>query len=128
MELSADWVVGFVDGEGCFHVSLNRHREMTVGFQVLPEFVVVQHERDRQILMALSGSFKPASSVVITVIAGVFEFASLTRSKGVRVFASHPLKSKNVDFEKFRRVVFDAKSVAISAVKVCWKLLISLWR
>src|SRR5688500_12628905 len=57
MELSADWIVGFVDGEGCFHVSINRHREMTVGFQVLPEFVVVQHERDRQVLMAVKRFF-----------------------------------------------------------------------
>ena len=50
VELSVDWVVGFVDGEGCFHVSLNRHEEMATGYQVLPEFVVVQHQRDRQVL------------------------------------------------------------------------------
>ena len=36
VELTPEWVVGFVDGEGCFHVSVNRHREMTAGFQVLP--------------------------------------------------------------------------------------------
>jgi hypothetical protein len=45
MELSPDWVVGFVDGEGCFHVSITRHPSMKIGYQVLPEFVVVQHRR-----------------------------------------------------------------------------------
>ena len=58
MELDPQWVVGFVDGEGCFHVSLNRHDEMTAGYQVLPEFVVVQHERDIQILHALKRFFR----------------------------------------------------------------------
>ena len=42
------WVTGFVDGEGCFLVGINRHPEMTAGFQVLPEFTVVQHQRDSQ--------------------------------------------------------------------------------
>jgi len=51
--LEAQWVVGFVDGEGCFFVGINPHPEMTSGFQVLPEFTVVQHQRDIQLLHAL---------------------------------------------------------------------------
>jgi hypothetical protein len=34
--LSTDWVVGFVDGEGCFFVGGNRQPSMRVGWQVLP--------------------------------------------------------------------------------------------
>jgi len=34
--LSAEWVVGFVDGEGCFFVGVNRQPSMTIGWQVLP--------------------------------------------------------------------------------------------
>src|SRR3989344_4415379 len=48
--LSTNWIVGFVDGEGCFHVSLNKMQKMTLGWQVLPEFRVVQHERDEKLL------------------------------------------------------------------------------
>ena len=51
-KLEAQWVVGFVDGEGCFFVGINRHPEMTSGFQVLPELTVVQHQRDIQLLHA----------------------------------------------------------------------------
>ena len=36
MQLDAQWIVGFVDGEGCFHVSINAQEEMSIGFQVLP--------------------------------------------------------------------------------------------
>ena len=54
---SPDWVVGFVDGEGCFFVGINRQPSMTVGWQVLPEFRVVQHERDVSILEQLREFF-----------------------------------------------------------------------
>ena len=54
---SPDWVVGFVDGEGCFFVGINRRPSMTVGWQVLPEFRVVQHERDVSILEQLREFF-----------------------------------------------------------------------
>ena len=48
--LDAEWIVGFVDGEGCFHVGINRQPKMTVEWQVLPEFRVVQHKRDIAVL------------------------------------------------------------------------------
>ena len=48
--LDAEWIVGFVDGEGCFHVAINRQPHMTIGWQVLPEFRIVQHKRDIDIL------------------------------------------------------------------------------
>jgi hypothetical protein len=55
--LSPAWVVGFVDGEGCFFVGINRQPTMRVGWQVLPEFRVVQHERDVAILERLREFF-----------------------------------------------------------------------
>ena len=58
MTLSPDWVVGFVDGEGCFYIGINEHPEMSAGYQVLPEFRVVQHERDIQVLYGLKEFFK----------------------------------------------------------------------
>jgi LAGLIDADG DNA endonuclease family protein len=55
--LSIDWVVGFVDGEGCFFVGVNRQPSMRIGWQVLPEFRVVQHERDVALLEQLRQFF-----------------------------------------------------------------------
>ena len=48
--LDAEWIAGFVDGEGCFHVAINKQPKMTIGWQVLPEFRIVQHERDIKVL------------------------------------------------------------------------------
>ena len=107
VELNADWVVGFVDGEGCFHVSLNRHDEMTAGYQVLPEFVVVQHERDVQILHALKRFF---GAGVVRRNHGdrqclrIRKFDALV--KVCEFFQAHPLKTKkSVDFVKFRKII-----------------------
>jgi len=36
------WVVGFVDGEGCFSIAIQRSRDVKLGWQVFPEFVVTQ--------------------------------------------------------------------------------------
>ena len=108
MKLDAQWITGFVDGEGCFHVGINPHEEMTAGYQVLPEFTVVQHERDAQVLFALKAYF--GCGVVRTNHGDRMAY----RVRGVKhllerivpFFVKHPLKTKkNVDFLKFRDVL-----------------------
>ena len=53
MNLHPQWIVGFTDGEGCFSVSINKNITMKLKYQVLAEFVVVQHKNDIQILHSL---------------------------------------------------------------------------
>ena len=108
MQLDAQWIVGFVDGEGCFHVSINPHAEISVGHRVLPEFTVVRHERDVQILHALKAHFgcgvvrKNHQQRMAYRVGGK---EHLLR-RIVPFFMAHPLKTKkNVDFLKFRAVL-----------------------
>ena len=108
MKLDAQWITGFVDGEGCFFVGINPHKEMTAGFQVLPEFTVVQHKRDVQVLYALKGYFDCG----VVRVNHDDRMAYRVRSKEhllthiVPFFIKHPLKTKkNVDFKKFRRIL-----------------------
>ena len=108
MKLETQWIVGFVDGEGCFHVGINPHEDMSAGYQVLPEFTVVQHERDVQILHALKAHF---GCGVVRVNHGD-RMAWRVRSKEhlleriVPFFMRHSLKTrKKIDFLKFRDVL-----------------------
>src|SRR6059058_6284304 len=39
MRITVGWIVGFVDGEGCFSVTIQKTTTAT-GWQVFPEFVV----------------------------------------------------------------------------------------
>jgi LAGLIDADG endonuclease len=108
MDLNAQWIVGFVDGEGCFHVGINQNQTMKLGVQVLPEFTVVQHEVDEQVLYALKAYF--GCGVVRknhgTRLAYRVRGQENLRQKIIPFFEKHQLKTrKRVDFAKFRRII-----------------------
>jgi len=113
MDLEAQWIVGFVDGEGCFHVSVNRHKEMTQGYQVLPEFTVVQHERDVQVLYALKAYFgcgvvrKNHGDRMAYRVRGIEHLTE----RIIPFFEKHKLKTKKgVEFQKFRKILLKMKN------------------
>ena len=108
MHLDAQWIVGFVDGEGCFHVSINKHKEISSGYQVLPEFTVVQHERDVQVLFALKSHFgcgvvrKKHDNKLCYRVRDIDHLLKII----IPFFEKHLLKTKKrVDFQKFRKIL-----------------------
>jgi hypothetical protein len=52
------WIAGFIDGEGCFCVSVHKSPSMKIGWQVVPELVVTQGERSLHSLEALQEFFE----------------------------------------------------------------------
>ncbi len=52
-KLSADYIVGFVDGEGSFHIAIYQDPRMKVGVKFIPEFHVSQRVTSRAVLDAL---------------------------------------------------------------------------
>ena len=108
MKLEPQWIVGFVDGEGCFHVGISEHADMKAGYQILPEFTVVQHKRDVQTLHALKDFF--GCGVVRTNHGDRLAYRVRGREhlleRIIPFFEQHQLKTKKrVDFQKFRKVV-----------------------
>ncbi len=107
MNLSPDWVVGFTDGEGCFFVGINRNPTTTTGYQVLLEFVIVQHKRDIQILYALKRFFRHGVvrpnhgdryAYRVRDLQGLWKICDF--------FLKHPLKTKKrIDFLRFHRIL-----------------------
>ena len=51
------WVIGFVDGEGCFSVSIIKNATTKFGWQVFPEFVVTQGDKSKSSLYILNDFF-----------------------------------------------------------------------
>ena len=108
MNLEPQWITGFVDGEGCFHVGIARHEQMTIGLQVLPEFTVVQHQRDVQVLHALKSHF---GCGVVRVNHGdrmAYRVRKLEHLRMIIVpfFIKHELKTKKkLDFQRFCKVL-----------------------
>ena len=105
--LDADWVVGFVDGEGCFFVGINRQPSMKIGWQVLPEFRVVQHERDVTVLKQLQEFFGSGQVTVNHGDRKELRIRGLQQlSEVVRFFKQHPLRTvKRSSFDCFAEVI-----------------------
>jgi hypothetical protein len=57
MTISEQWITGFTDGEGCFHIGISKNENTTLGYQVLLDFVITQHERDEQLLNDIKNYF-----------------------------------------------------------------------
>ena len=51
------WIVGFIDGEGCFSVSINKNPTTKSGWQIFPELVVTQGEKSLPALKKLQKFF-----------------------------------------------------------------------
>ncbi len=105
--LDAQWITGFVDGEGCFHVALNKQPKMTVGYQVLPEFRIVQHQRDEKLLHQIRNYF--GFGKVTTNHDDRKEFrvrGMINLKKIVSFFEQHPLRtSKQKNFAIFVEIL-----------------------
>ena len=131
MELNPDWVVGFVDGEGCFFVGVQRNPTVKIGYQVIPEFRVVQHARDLDVLHALKRFF--GFGRVCRNHDERFEFRvrRLEHLREVaRFFCEHALKTKKrVDASKFAdvlRIMEDGRHLTESGLEEIVKLAASM--
>ncbi len=117
--MRAGWVVGFVDGEGTFSVAIQRNREMSLGWQVFPEFVVTQSERSIAALNELKEFFQCGQIYrnrrYDNHREDIFRYCVRNRSnleeKIVPFFTTNRLKTSKVeDFEKFKRILDGLKA------------------
>lgn len=108
--LNANWIVGFVDGEGCFMASLNKNKTIRYGYQIQMEFVVTKHKRDIQILYALKSYFKcghvrPNKNKEGNVWAWRVRGLQHHLEYLIPFFEKHSLKTKKkVEFIHFRQI------------------------
>lgn len=108
MKIDPNWVAGFVDGEGTFYIGVNPNKTMKSGFQVLPEFRIVQHKKDIKLLYALKRFF--GAGVVRINHDDRYEIRirklDVLASKIVPFFKKHQLHtSKKFDFIRFSKVI-----------------------
>lgn len=106
-------VSGFVDGEGSFHIGIQKSENVTLGWQIVPEFHVSQcQDREESLEIVKSvfgvGYIKPNHSTNFRDKTSVFVVRnrkSLTE-KVIPFFKEYPLfTGKKYDFEKFSKVV-----------------------
>jgi len=107
MQLEAQWVVGFVDGQGSFHITIKADETNSLGSQILVRFTVVKHECDVKILYALKAYFgcgtvrKTDENTYVYVVTKLDHLVD----RICPFFMRHTFKTHtNVHFRKFRTV------------------------
>ena len=105
------WLVGFVDGEGCFSVAIhkNPHVRRTRGWQLTPVFQVYQHEKEHELLERVRRFFGtgrivskgPNSNVLTYTVSSMRELAESI----IPFFGEHRPLVKGPDFDRFAEIV-----------------------
>ena len=109
--LTPDYVVGFVDGEGCFSVSVRPHPSIAnpERWLISPVFQAYQHRDCVEILHQLRAFFGCGSITSKGPNSKVMTFSVHSKrdleSVIIPFFEEHPLLVKHADFTKFSEVV-----------------------
>ena len=114
------WVIGFVDGEGCFSIGFvrqpnrNKRKGYKTGYQISHEFVVTQGAKSIKSLHIIADFFKVGQIIVNNRYdnhkGNLFRYAVRKREDLVNViipfFRRNKMQSaKRIDFEKFAQCV-----------------------
>ena len=110
----AYWISGFVDGEGCFSVSMIKNKTTKFGTQIFPEFVVTQGAKSLSALEEIQKFFNCGNIFVNKrydnhkedlyryCVRSIYEL----ENKIVPFFKQNQLKThKRNDFEIFSKIV-----------------------
>ncbi len=112
-KLHSQYVVGFVDGEGSFHVAIYKDPRMKTGIKLIPEFHVSQRETSRFVLDELAVFFEcgyvkanhcsnPKDTTFVYVVRDRHDLLK----KIIPFFRKHLLQTeKKNDFDCFAQVV-----------------------
>jgi LAGLIDADG endonuclease len=102
------YISGYVDGEGCFAISIAPRSRLTVGWEVRPSLSVSQNGDRPEVLLAIQryfecGTLRPDRSD--KTLKWEVRSLSLLRERVVPHFHAYPLLSgKRRDFELFDRI------------------------
>ncbi len=105
------WIVGFVDGEGCFSVSIHHNptnARRNGGWQLTPTFHLYQHEKERELLARVASFFGcgriyskgPKSRVLAYTVSSMQEL----ESRIIPFFEEHRPLIKGPDFKLFAEI------------------------
>ena len=109
--LTPDYLAGFIDGEGCFSVSVHPQLNSKWGWLIDPDFTINQHKQSRKILESIQSFLgcgkiyekSPNKSNVLTYV--VYGRRTILE-KVIPFLDSYPLISnKRHDYVKFREII-----------------------
>jgi hypothetical protein len=104
-----NWVTGFIDGEGCFHIGLKKSSLYAAGYQVKISFSVSQHSRDEVLLSEFitylgCGTIEKTSTRPNGVVYIVYKYSKISDNI-IPFFDKYPLQgTKFLDYKDFCKI------------------------
>ena len=111
--MDGNYIAGFVDGEGSFHIAFQKRPDLKFGWQAVPEFHVSQNFTSRKVLEGIQETLQcgyikandAAGKRDKTLVYVVRDRNDLLH-KVIPFFERHTLQTeKQKDFETFRKIV-----------------------
>ena len=103
------YLLGFIDAEGCFSVSLKKQKDARFGWVLDPLFQVTQHKNYRIILELMKKEFscgriieKPGQKDLLVFLV---DNRRQLKEKVMPFFEKNPLVVKSEDFRLFKEIV-----------------------
>ena len=105
-QFNPSFVTGFVDGEGCFAVSIPQRKNRKLGREVQPRFKITLHSRDKPVLVEIKNSlrvgqiYKHGPQSIQFVVTSIKELERV-----INHFDQYPLiTKKRADFDILKKV------------------------
>ena len=101
------WLIGFIEGEGCFYVGIFKNSTHSMGYQTKLKFQITQHSRDNLLIKSLVDSLDcgTSKSKGNACYFAVNNFSDLEQ-KIIPFILNRPLQgTKFKDFEDFCKIV-----------------------
>ncbi len=107
IKLNPNYITGFTDAEGCFHISIVDKARSVTGSDVRARFQITLHSKDKELLEKIKNTFEVGK--ILNRGDNVYYYqVSNVKDLGVIInhFDKYPLLTqKRVDFEQFKLVV-----------------------
>ena len=108
------WLTGFIDGEGCFHIHIKKSKYILGKPRVSLEFSISQHARDLLLLKIIKdylgcGIVEQKSTRPNSVLFVVYKFSDIFNKILPLIDANPLLGVKQLDYRDFQKVAFMIK-------------------
>lgn len=122
--LNPDYLTGFVDGEGCFSLSIYKQGKNLTGWQVKPIFSISLHNKDIKLLEAIQRTLKTGKIYKHGVDSIQYRVSSLKNLQIITDhFDSYPLiTQKRADYLLFKQAITIIKNKEHSSIEGLLKL------
>lgn len=107
-KLNPNWVTGFIDGEGCFTLSITENVKCKTGWAVQACFNIVLHSRDEYLLLQIKSFFENTGKIWLKNDFVIYQVRSINDILKVIIphFDKYPcITQKQSDFFIWKKII-----------------------